>query len=140
MEKQIVYAKKINGDSELTELIDISKNPPKIYCFCTEEIAKEILDFHAQQSKDSEWISVTEKYPDEKQTVWCYSEKLDNVFLGEYVYVINEGWFWAESNGVIYASDGKIVSECEMDDFDVSHWFPTPLLPKKPSNPSRLTT
>ncbi len=140
MEKQIVYAKKINGDSELTELIDISKNPPKIYCFCTEEIAKEIHDFHAQQSKDSEWISVTEKYPDEKQTVWCYSEKLDNVFLGEYVYVINEGWFWAESNGVIYASDGKIVSECEMDDFDVSHWFPTPLLPKKPSNPSRLTT
>ena len=52
MEKQIVYAKKINGDSELTELIDISKNPPKIYCFCTEEIAKEILDFHAQQSKE----------------------------------------------------------------------------------------
>ena len=113
MEKQIVYAKKINGDSELTELIDISKNPPKIYCFCTEEIAKEILDFHAQQSKDSEWISVTEKYPDEKQTVWCYSEKLDNVFLGEYVYVINEGWFWAESNGVIYASDGKIVSDAK---------------------------
>ena len=89
-------------------------------------------DFHAQQSKERDWISVTEKYPDEKQTVWCYSEKLDNVFLGEYVYVINEGWFWAESNGVIYASDGKIVSECEMDDFDVSHWFPTPLLPKKP--------
>ena len=138
--RNLVYAKNINNEYNITGLIDISKNPPKIYCFCTEEIAKEILDFHAQQSKDSEWISVTEKYPDEKQTVWCYSEKLDNVFLGEYVYVINEGWFWAESNGVIYASDGKIVSECEMDDFDVSHWFPTPLLPKKPSNPSRLTT
>lgn len=94
-------------------------------------IINAMLDFHAQQSKESEWISVTEKYPDEKQTVWCYSEKLDNVFLGEYVYVMNEGWFWAESSGVIYASDGKIVTECEMDDFDVSHWFPTPLLPNK---------
>lgn len=90
-----------------------------------------MMAFHAQQSKDREWISVTEKYPDEKQTVWCYSEKLDNVFLGEYVYVMNEGWFWAESNGVIYASDGKIVTECEMDDFDVSHWFPAPFLPNK---------
>jgi len=96
-----------------------------------DKIIDAMLDFHAQQSKEREWISVSEKYPDEKQTVWCYSEKLDNVFLGEYVYVMNEGWFWAESNGVIYASDGKIVTECEMDDFDVSHWFPTPLLPNK---------
>jgi len=43
MEKKIVYAKKINGDSELTGLVDISKNPPEVYCFCTEEVANEIL-------------------------------------------------------------------------------------------------
>ena len=43
MERKIVYAKNINGDSELTGLVDISKNPPEVYCFCTEEVAEEIL-------------------------------------------------------------------------------------------------
>lgn len=85
----------------------------------------------SQQLEKDNWVSVSERFPSENQTVWCYSEKLDNVFLGEYVYVMNEGWFWAESNGVIYASGGKIVTECEIDDFDVSHWYPTPTLPKK---------
>mgnify|MGYP006352972015 CR=1 FL=1 len=51
--RNLVYAKNINNEYNITGLIDISKNPPKIYCFCTEEIAKEILDFHAQQSKDN---------------------------------------------------------------------------------------
>jgi len=50
--RNLVYAKNINNEYNITGLIDISKNPPKIYCFCTEEIAKEILDFHAQQSKE----------------------------------------------------------------------------------------
>ena len=60
--RNLVYAKNINNEYNITGLIDISKNPPKIYCFCTEEIAKEILDFHAQQSKerDSELIGFVE--------------------------------------------------------------------------------
>lgn len=91
----------------------------------------ESYNFHAQQLEKDNWVSVSERLPEENQTVWCYSEKLDNVFLGEYVYVMNEGCFWAGSNGVIYASGGKIVTECEIDDFDVSHWYPTPTLPKK---------
>lgn len=41
--KTLVYATKINN-SELTGLMDISKNPPKLYCFCTKEVAEEILE------------------------------------------------------------------------------------------------
>ena len=59
--RNLVYAKNINNEYNITGLIDISKNPPKIYCFCTEEIAKEILDFHAQQSKtDADKIIILE--------------------------------------------------------------------------------
>ena len=54
--RNLVYAKNINNEYNITGLIDISKNPPKIYCFCTEEIAKEILDFHAQQSKERDML------------------------------------------------------------------------------------
>jgi hypothetical protein len=73
------------------------------------------------------WISVNDRRPDENQTVWCYSEKTFNVFLGAYIYT-NEGWFWASSNGCFYIEEGKIITECEIDDFDVTHWFPAPLL------------
>lgn len=100
--------------------------------FFRRELSKVLTSFkESKQLEKDNWVSVSERFPSENQTVWCYSEKLDNVFLGEYVYVMNEGWFWAESNGVIYASGGKIVTECEIDDFDVSHWYPTPTLPKK---------
>jgi len=56
-EKKLVFAKKIN-DSELTGLVNISKNPPELYCFCTEKVANEILDFHAQQSKDRDAFTI----------------------------------------------------------------------------------
>lgn len=72
------------------------------------------------------WFSVKEKMPEENQTVWCYSENNQNIFIGAYVYIINEGWFWASSNGCFYIEDGKIITECEIDDFDVTHWFPAP--------------
>lgn len=41
--ENLVYATKINN-SELTGLMDISKNPPQMYCYCSKEVAEEILD------------------------------------------------------------------------------------------------
>lgn len=40
--KNLVYAYKIN-DSENTGIIDLSKNPPEVYCYCSKEVAEEIL-------------------------------------------------------------------------------------------------
>jgi hypothetical protein len=74
------------------------------------------------------WISVNDKLPNENQTVWCYSENSFNLFVGAYIYLTNEGWFWASSNGCFYIEEGKIITECEIDDFDVTHWFPAPVL------------
>jgi hypothetical protein len=74
------------------------------------------------------WISVNDRRPNENQTVWCYSENTFNIFVGAYIYLTNEGWFWASSNGCFYIEEGKIITECEIDDFDVTHWFPAPLL------------
>ena len=74
------------------------------------------------------WISVNDRRPNENQTVWCYSENTFNIFVGAYIYLTNEGWFWASSNGCFYIEEGKIITECEVDDFDVTHWFPAPVL------------
>lgn len=74
------------------------------------------------------WISVNDRRPNENQTVWCYSENTFNIFVGAYIYLTNEGWFWASSNGCFYIEEGKIITECEIDDLDVTHWFPAPVL------------
>ena len=41
MEK-LHFAKNINGTDE-TGLIDISSNPPAIFCYCAEDVSKKIL-------------------------------------------------------------------------------------------------
>ena len=77
------------------------------------------------------WINIeeTKTFPNENETVWLYCEKDKTVFLGCHVYLNNEGWFWAQSNGNIYSENGKIVSECDIDDLDVTHWCRLPELP-----------
>ncbi len=41
--RHLVFAKNINGSE--TGLIDISTNPPSLFCLCEENIANEILVF-----------------------------------------------------------------------------------------------
>jgi len=73
------------------------------------------------------WVSVTEALPKPLQTVWltngkgwaCLGCRVEN----------NEGWHWAESNGIIYVENGEIVSECESEDLDVKFWHELPKLP-----------
>lgn len=83
--------------------------------------------------KANKWVNIAEtaKYPRVGETVWLYNEKDKCVWLGCLVYVINEGIFWAVSNGTIYAENGNMVSECEIDDdYKVTHWCSLPKLPK----------
>jgi hypothetical protein len=76
------------------------------------------------------FIPFTEARPEEKETVWLYNEDNNFVALGCRVWIDGEGWFWAISNGVIYAENGKIVLECEFDDnYEFTHWSRLPDLP-----------
>lgn len=74
------------------------------------------------------WVACDDRLPEHLQTVWLANKEKQWVCLGCLVDT-NEGWHWAESNGVIYVDEGKIVSECESDDLDVTHWC---ALPKPP--------
>lgn len=91
--------------------------------------AKRIEELEDQVIKSAvtEWVTASEKLPPPLQTVWGSNGKgwTALVCLVE----TNEGWHWAESNGVIYEENGKIVSECESDDLDVKFWH---MLPEPP--------
>lgn len=79
------------------------------------------------------WVSIaeTKQYPKENETVWMYNAKDKCVWLGRYVYLTNEGWFWAVSNGTIYEQDGNIqLTEADIgDDYEITHWCAVPSLP-----------
>ena len=80
----------------------------------------------------SEWYLVKDGLPDENKTVWLYNEKNKYVALGCSVYVNNEGWFLAVSNGEIYSENGEIVTEAEIDDYEFTHWKYVDKLPQPP--------
>lgn len=65
---------------------------------------------------------------EENETIWLYNENNKWLCLGCAVY--EDGWMWAVSNGVIYAENGQIVSECECDDdYEFTHYCKLPKLP-----------
>ena len=78
--------------------------------------------------EQDEWISVEDRLPKSLQTVWLSN---DNGFICLGCLVDNDdGWHWAESNGIIYIDNGEITSECESDDLDVRYWMSLPSPPK----------
>lgn len=81
-------------------------------------MAKEIL---------SGWINADKQLPKPLQTVWLTDGK-GSISLGCLVET-NDGWHWAESNGIIYSENGEIISECESEDLDVAFWHEVPKLP-----------
>lgn len=52
-----MYAKRID-DSQLTGLVDVSVNPPKVFCYCSEEVANVILK---NKTKSEKWDKLDEK-------------------------------------------------------------------------------
>jgi hypothetical protein len=73
------------------------------------------------------WIDVNVQLPDILETVFISNGK-GWTSIGCRAYEQDCGWHWAESNGVIYEENGRIVAECESDDLDVKYWhkFPKP--------------
>ena len=74
------------------------------------------------------WISVDKDLPNNLETIFISNGK-GWTSIGCLV-GFDDGYHWAESNGVIYEENGKIVAECESDDLDVKKWHPLPLPPK----------
>jgi hypothetical protein len=80
-----------------------------------------------------EWKLLKDEQPAERETVWACNPETKFVALACRVWIDDgdlSGWLWAVSNGTIYQENGRIVSECEMDDdYDFTHWHPLPSLP-----------
>lgn len=76
----------------------------------------------------SKWIPIENELPELLETVWLANLEKKFVWLGCRVYVNDEGWMWAEHNGLLYCENNKIVAECDIDDLDVTHWLPLPTL------------
>lgn len=86
---------------------------------------QEVVNKNCNIPDVNNWVACDERLPEHLQTVWLANKEKQWVCLGCLVDT-NEGWHWAESNGVIYVDEGKIVSECESDDLDVTHWCALP--------------
>ena len=100
----------------------------------TQSELKEKLAFLSTGVDDgSRWVKVEDGLPEALETVWisngngwttlgCRSDYQQGDD-GELI------WCWCATNGTIYEEDGKIVAECEEDDWDVRHWRPLPAPP-----------
>lgn len=92
------------------------------WAFC---VAYEVF-CKTKENDDKKWIPLSEKLPKENETVWLLNENSKFIILGCRVWT-GENWFYAKSNGIIYFEDGKIVSECEIDDdYDFTHFSRLP--------------
>lgn len=80
--------------------------------------------------EQDEWILCDDDMPEVDETVWI-TNGCGWTALGCLV-ECEGGYCWAVTNGIIYEEDGKIVSECELDDdYDVVFWHPLPNPPQK---------
>ena len=84
----------------------------------------EVDKWRSVHNADGSW-----NLPEHLETVWLYNENTGWVALGCYC-EDSDGWYWATSNGTIYSEEGKIIAECEGDDYVVTHWHRVPELPK----------
>ena len=76
------------------------------------------------------WVSVKDSLPDYLETVWV-SDGKGWTTLGCRTDLFDDGiggltWCWAACTGIIYEQEGKIIGECEEDDWDVKYWHKVP--------------
>lgn len=75
--------------------------------------------------------------PEFDTTVWVSNPEKNWVGLGCRVVTSSDEdleltWCWAvHIDGSIYIDSGKIVAECEVDDWDITMWHHLPEPPKK---------
>lgn len=116
-------AKEFLKKQNITDVI-INKSDLPEYWKSISDLIEEYQALQLQQTVVMRWFNISEKLPNELETVWLTNGK-GWTCLGCLV-VTDEGFHWAESNGVIYQENDKIVSECESEDLDVVYWHPLP--------------
>jgi len=83
-----------------------------------------------ERLKAERWILCDDDMPEVDEAVWI-TNGYGWTALGCLV-ECEGGYCWAVTNGIIYEEDGKIVSECELDDdYDVVYWHRLPRSPKQ---------
>lgn len=105
---------------------------------CLESEMLEIAECVRTETKNLEFqpIKTLADLPEEI-TVWLYNIETNYLALGELVYPgapddPDAGWLFAVSDGTIYAEDGRIIAECELDDeYEFTHFALLPELPRK---------
>lgn len=115
--------------NKIIEIISIG-NPKSLIQRENEPISSLIETSNLEKELNNQlkgWINVKDELPKHLETVFLSNGK-GSTFIGCLVDT-PEGWHWAESNGIVYEENGKIVSECESDDLDVVMWHPFPLAP-----------
>jgi len=50
--RKLLFAHNING-TDATGLVDVSKNPPQLFCLCDENVANEILSMQKHLDRDA---------------------------------------------------------------------------------------
>ena len=80
----------------------------------------------------SEWISVEERLPKDREPVWLRLSD-DRIFVG-LLYMDFDGYSWCNSYGDFYYSAENeqwetFTTEAD-DEYDVTHWMPLPEPPK----------
>ena len=113
---------------------DSRHNMRMMYAHLIKDKKDEIKERKLIPKDENGWIALKDDRPDEKETVWLYNNVSRFLALGCRAWVGGDskesGWLWSVSNGIIYAENRKIVSECEADDdYEFTHWCPLPILP-----------
>lgn len=85
---------------------------------------------------NNNWISVSEQLPEMDTLVWLLDQSKPSIYLGCRTTPTNDGWLWAISyDSPVYDNEKKqIVSDCYLEDIEVSFWQPCPKLPTNFAN------
>lgn len=104
--------------------------------YCLSIVVKLIENRYNNEDEitDSGWVSVEESLPEKLETVFISNGKGWTTIGCRSDWFINDKgesvWIWVATNGIIYEENGRIVSECEEEVFDVLFWHRLP----KPKN------
>jgi hypothetical protein len=78
--RTLLFTHKINGDSELTGLVDVSKTPPEPFCFCDKETAELILHWQERSEVLSDIHGMGDKPVPEKEPTYTFSLETEKHF------------------------------------------------------------
>ena len=109
-----------------TQIVDTTADS----CIKVMETPEQIMALIEQTVNN--WIKVEDEPPSLDKIVWLHNNRTGYIALGCRIYDnLADGYIWAESRGVFEAKETGMVTDCYIDDIEVTHWHPIPKLPEK---------